>query len=426
MPMAGLFLFYMFLMLIELSMSNIKRTYPKREVKDFAQRPFIQIDAELSSLLNSADLHVYIHIKRRAGGNGECWESIDHMSAEVSMSSNTLRKSIRSLLVKNLIGKEVRKGSTDLYTLNPPELWKFDLPQKKISESSEVQNLTKGGSKFEGVGVQNLNPNKIPVNKIPLIPRSLEKKYISNADAIAKTKESAHAESFSPYSSENPIQDALTRSSEETYQESRDEGSQSLLDAGDKKITPHCESNTTGEDISAASRSINLDKTSTLFGKPRTREIQQQKALKDSFVAAGITSKRWKDLDDYKNFVAYVENHAQKKRRIDPLFPGELCVSRQRRTLTSADRFGESYVISILQKTAKCLDENSPDLVLWKLWNTEPPPSKYERPIEREIPVGDGDKLQGIMAELRQKRLDREADKLAEQQRINNLISGIC
>ncbi len=182
-------------------MSEIYKNYPKREVKDMAQRPFVLIDAELSSLLISSDLHVYIHIKRRAGGNGECWESIDHMAAEVSMSRNTLKKSIRSLLARNLISKEVRKGFTDVYTLNPPELWKFDPPQKKISEVSgsqnlvggDGQNLTEGGSNFGRGGGQILTPNKIPLTRSK--ERDLRRDPITHADPYrADAKKSADAD----------------------------------------------------------------------------------------------------------------------------------------------------------------------------------------------------------------------------------------
>jgi hypothetical protein len=176
-------------------MSKIDRAYPKRDVKDRAQRPFVLIDAELSSLLTSNDLHVYIHVKRRAGGNGECWESIDHMAAEVSMSRNTLKKSIRSLLAKNLISKEVRKGCTDVYTLTPPETWKFDHPQKKISEVSDGQILTGGESNFGRGGGQILTPNKISLTrskeKDPIKTRS--NTHASNADTQARD-ESADAD----------------------------------------------------------------------------------------------------------------------------------------------------------------------------------------------------------------------------------------
>jgi predicted transcriptional regulator len=97
----------------------------KRSVKDNSCRPFIQIDNELISVLSNAEFKTYAQIKRRAGQDGECWESLEHMAKETGNSVNTLKRSLKSLKSKGLVLKTKRVGGTDLYELTPPDQWQL-------------------------------------------------------------------------------------------------------------------------------------------------------------------------------------------------------------------------------------------------------------------------------------------------------------
>jgi DNA-binding MarR family transcriptional regulator len=96
-----------------------------RVVKDESQRPFVMIDAELIKALTPLEFITYAQIKRKAWKNDECWQSIAHMAEETSMSTGSLKRSLKSLLRQNLIAREKQPGKTDVYTLTPPSQWRL-------------------------------------------------------------------------------------------------------------------------------------------------------------------------------------------------------------------------------------------------------------------------------------------------------------
>lgn len=98
----------------------------QRKTRDQSCRPFIQIDAELFKHLTPAELKVYGAIKARAWHeNGECYESLDHMSKDIHISVNSIKRAAKSLLKQRIIAKEDRPGRTAIYTLTSPSEWVF-------------------------------------------------------------------------------------------------------------------------------------------------------------------------------------------------------------------------------------------------------------------------------------------------------------
>jgi hypothetical protein len=95
----------------------------RRVIKDKSIPPFVQIDIRLITALTNAEFKIYAQIKRRAGEDGECWQSLEHMASETGNSVSTLQRSLKTLKRLGLIAKTRRPGGTDVYELTPPEKW---------------------------------------------------------------------------------------------------------------------------------------------------------------------------------------------------------------------------------------------------------------------------------------------------------------
>lgn len=129
-----------------------------RIVKDRSQPPFVMIDARLIKALTPLEFITYAQVKHRAWSSDECYESIAHMAKETSMSTGSLKRSLKSLLKQNLIAKEKRFGQTDIYTLTPPDQWKL----------SRVDHKDLGVDHRDPGGGSQRSTNKIPLKIDPI------------------------------------------------------------------------------------------------------------------------------------------------------------------------------------------------------------------------------------------------------------------
>ncbi len=118
------------------------------------------------------DLALYIQLKRLSGDTGIAYPSGGFLMKKLDISKNTLIKSFRSLLDKNLIKREMdmaidTKGGiqhTKAYSM--VDIWGMNSQHF----TRGVQNMTplkrKGGSKYDAKGVQNSIPKKNHINKM--------------------------------------------------------------------------------------------------------------------------------------------------------------------------------------------------------------------------------------------------------------------
>jgi hypothetical protein len=361
-------------------MNKIDRSYPKRESKDFAQRPFVMFDAALLGWLQPLELVTYLQIKRRAGLNGDCWESITHMAEETAMSPSSIKRSIRSLLQKNLIAKTKRKGGTDLYVMTPPEEWRFEKLVEQITEHGSVRPEHGSVRPTEHGSVR--PTNKIPIKLDP--PNTLTSLKISNAGEGTTNKtgevKSAYAEnlksSLKPSTSINAPEGAYKSSDEGIHQQAREEGIQSILEPVQEINNLSLESNyqtnnletstnleSLREDKGAAARTTKLDKTKDINGKERPIERQKAIAKKLStagLIEAGISNNRWSNRDGYERFEAYAIEHCRQ-------------VNDGRKIGFEKIDDPDKYVPAMLRRVSNCSDDNSVDLSIWKAWVSEVP-----------------------------------------------------
>lgn len=152
----------------------------QRTIKDRSAAPFVQLDIRLITALTNAEFKIYAQIKRRAGQDGECWQSLDHMAKETGNSTGTLKRALKALFAKGLIEKTKRPGGTDLYELTPPSQWKLDQ-----NDLPNIDHFDLGLDHFDRGVDQNDLPN-IDQND-PLIRSHLE------LDPIKKRREDREA-----------------------------------------------------------------------------------------------------------------------------------------------------------------------------------------------------------------------------------------
>jgi hypothetical protein len=93
---------------------------------DKRKPPFIWIYIESLSRFkgNPSAAFVYLHIVRRAGHDGTCWQSIDGMASDCGISTGTLKRALAFLLSQGMITRCSRKGRSSLYKVTSIEEWK--------------------------------------------------------------------------------------------------------------------------------------------------------------------------------------------------------------------------------------------------------------------------------------------------------------
>lgn len=116
-----------------------------------------------SENLDGMEQIAYIHLKRYANSNGECFPGIETMAKKIGCSANTLRKYLRRLKIKKYINIEPRFEGKDqksnLYTLLPYPQY-IDEQTAEEEQNSEVKEEIKN----KGIGdvfkyyQNNINP----------------------------------------------------------------------------------------------------------------------------------------------------------------------------------------------------------------------------------------------------------------------------
>ena len=342
-----------------------------KQYSDESVAPFIQIDVRVWDALDLYETRVYGHIKRRAGENSHCWESLPRMAKHIGISRAKLITTIKTLIEKGLLRKEKGEiGGTDRYHLTPSKYWVLGktTPVHQVDYPPSTRNTTPrppGRHKGDPLEVD-------PVKESP-DPESL----------ISITPESAHSD----------------------FEQTQNIPTYPLI------VNPDP---VDGEKGSAAC-SIIADKTKTIFGKTRSSVAQKQRAEGANWLSAGVANKRWKDRQDFDKFVSYVGIYAENRRQ-DP----ELNLD--------GTMYGEKYRAAILSHTATSQDENDPMLTCWKIWNLEPAPPNYIEQKPEEVAVVDiaaEASFQVNFANLKAANADRKAAEAAEKVRKDEIVRGL-
>ena len=135
-----------------------------RTIRD-EQGPFVIINTALIAALTPNEFIVYAQSQKRAGNDGECWESLEHMAQEVGMGKTTLRLALKGIARKNLVRKERQPGKTDLYSLTAPSEWRLE----KLVDPDGSRLPNPLGFRAGVARNPTTEPARIPsTNKIPL------------------------------------------------------------------------------------------------------------------------------------------------------------------------------------------------------------------------------------------------------------------
>jgi hypothetical protein len=95
-----------------------------KQYNDQSFNPFIQIDVRVWDSLDLYETRLYGHIKRRAGQNSSCWESLENMAAHTGIGRSKLITTIQSLVDRGFLKKKKSEvGRTDTYLLTPSKYW---------------------------------------------------------------------------------------------------------------------------------------------------------------------------------------------------------------------------------------------------------------------------------------------------------------
>jgi len=142
------------------------------EVHDSRRLPFIWINLELDDAgLNPYECRMYLHIVRRAGHDGACYETVANMAAHCNMSTGSAKRALRGLIDKGLLSRDSRRGTTSVYKVTNINLWAteggsqnvatpeeptendmFDSPGQNVATPLPGQNRSTGGSEGSGGG----------------------------------------------------------------------------------------------------------------------------------------------------------------------------------------------------------------------------------------------------------------------------------
>jgi DNA replication protein len=138
-----------------------------------------------SQQLNAMEQIIYIHLKKYASSNVECFPGLPSLSSELNCSENTVRSHLRKLQEKGFITIEQRFNSSNIYTLLPyPE---YVAEQETKDQITGVVNL--GIGEVLKVYQNNINPTYGSMERDKLIKWFEE--FKENAEVIIKSIEIA-------------------------------------------------------------------------------------------------------------------------------------------------------------------------------------------------------------------------------------------
>jgi hypothetical protein len=154
-------------------------TSPTR--KESGGLPFIP--AILDDLgLSTHVFRAYGHIARRAGSDGEFFESIPKAARHCKMDEKTFRGAVHFLTKSGMLTRIERRGYTAIYRLAQVRSW-------KPSQNTPLPNDTIGGNRESSPAKRHLTtPTKSPQTKLPPLKNSQEGTpiYIEQAENIWK------------------------------------------------------------------------------------------------------------------------------------------------------------------------------------------------------------------------------------------------
>lgn len=116
-------------------------------ISDHRKAPFVWLHLEalthLAQFPPSCD-RVYLHILKRAGHEGKCWQSISNLAEEVNLSEGTTKRALVMLLKAGMLHKENRPGQSSIYSVTCPNKWKNtqvknDLPTQVKNDLGQIE-----------------------------------------------------------------------------------------------------------------------------------------------------------------------------------------------------------------------------------------------------------------------------------------------
>ncbi|MDP4143218.1 MAG: DnaD domain protein [Bacillota bacterium] len=144
--------------------------------------------------LNGDEQIIYIHLKKYANSNSECFPGIGTLATNLKWSENTVRKNLKSLEDKGFISIEHRfdgqKYKSNLYTLLPyPEYVEEEEVKQDTTAAEEPKETVKGIGDVIKVYQNNINPVCGSMERDELI--KWFETFEDNADVIIKAIEVA-------------------------------------------------------------------------------------------------------------------------------------------------------------------------------------------------------------------------------------------
>lgn len=179
------------------------------KLTDTRTTPFIWIHLEALEIFkgNPTAAFVYLHIVKRAGHEGKCWQSIDRMAEDCGLSTGTLKRSLSFLLSAGMVVRCSRSGKTSIYQVTEPPKWK--LPGSNLTQVKNDPGRRAPGSNLTQVGGSNLT--QVPGSNLTheLDPNELDPNELDPSVCEAR-KNLTTDNANSPHTIEFEITDTLT------------------------------------------------------------------------------------------------------------------------------------------------------------------------------------------------------------------------
>ncbi len=153
---------------------------------DDRKLPFIWLNLELDDLdLTPHAFRLYVHIVRRAGKDGMCWESVNNMATHCKMSTGKVKESLKQLCDRTMITRQSRPGYTSIYRVENVDLWASEgggqnmatLPSQNMA--TPQPEYGQGVASMDPGGGQNMATKKDHFKQIPS-NRSIEESGSQN------------------------------------------------------------------------------------------------------------------------------------------------------------------------------------------------------------------------------------------------------
>jgi hypothetical protein len=368
-----------------------------RQILNEAYRPSISLRPIFAELMgNSLTIGMYLsraHYWSDKGRDSDGWiyKTCDEFKSETFLSRRQQDKAREALKDKPWWSEKLaRVGSTPKFhyridrDLLDAEVINFilskcedNLTASDSIASGKSDSIASGKSDSIASGKSDL-PTAIAYTKIyssktysPDLTHSLTESPEKSANAEPENLiflDPETSQQISPLETFSNIQD------EGIHLLTREEGVQTLLDGTQEIINPSFAVDpdpSGGKEVSAPCRTT-ADTMKGMFGNQRPIERQRATAKTQPHYHKGNQNptQRWKDLEDYKKFEAYVvENARQRREGIIKCEKGE---------------YGEPWIQSVLRFTSTCTNEFSSKLQIWKDWNSIVPSPEF-LPIEENV-----------------------------------------